>query len=265
MKIHKNDSLITAENLSSFTYDKSKGRIYKLSGKLMRSKTTTGSLVISIRGKFIYQNRIVCFLNNIPFTPRCLIEHIDGDISNVSVENLKVIPYVEPCFDTESKEFTASNDKYIPHMIYKYKYDRKTGDFIGDRGVVKPNEKGYVHLQQKINNVRRTVPAHRVACYLLGHDISKGEVDHIDGNGANNRPSNLRVVSRSTNRRNSSLSSTNTSGVVGVSWHKHHKKWEVRVCRKAVGYTRDFFEACCIRKSYENRVGGFTVRHGVKK
>lgn len=265
MKIHKNDSLITTENLSAFTYNKSEGRIYKVTGKLMRSKTSTGSLVISIRGKFVYQNRIVCFLNNIPFTPCCSIEHIDGDVSNISVENLKVVPHVEPCFDTESKEFIASNDKYIPHMVYKYKYNKETGEFIGARGVVKPCEKGYVQLQNKVNGVVRSVSAHRVACHLLGYDISKGEVDHIDGDGTNNKASNLRVVSRSVNRRNSAISSANTSGMVGVSWHKHQKKWEVRVCGKMVGYSRDFFEACCIRKSYENKAGGFTVRHGEKK
>jgi len=262
MKIHKNDSFITAENLSDFTYNKSEGRIYKRSGKLMRSKTNTGAFTIWIQGRALYQNRVVCFMNNVPFTSTCSIEHIDGDTGNVSIENLKVVPHVDRCFDTESKEFVASNDKFIPHIVRKYKYNRNNGEFTSTRGVVKPNEKGYVHLQQTVNNVRRTVPAHRVACYLLGYDISKGEVDHIDGDGTNNKPSNLRVVSRSMNRRNSALSSANTSGMVGVSWHKRQRRWEVRVCGKAVGYSRDFFEACCIRKSYENKAGGFTVRHG---
>lgn len=50
-------------------------------------------------------------------------------------------------------------------------------------------------------------------------------VDHINGNGLDNRRCNLRVVDRSTNSRNSKLSEANTSGYTGVHLDKQQQKW----------------------------------------
>lgn len=49
------------------------------------------------------------------------------------------------------------------------------------------------------------------------------EVDHWDGDGLNNRRSNLRVVTHAVNLRNQRLSIANTSGYTGVS--KARKRW----------------------------------------
>lgn len=57
-------------------------------------------------------------------------------------------------------------------------------------------------------------------------------VDHIDGNGLNNRRKNLRVVSVEQNARNSSLSKRNTSGYKGVYFQKALGKWGAKICRK---------------------------------
>ena len=42
------------------------------------------------------------------------------------------------------------------------------------------------------------------------------QIDHIDGDGTNNRLENLRIVSAAENKRNMRKMSTNTSGVTGV-------------------------------------------------
>lgn len=55
------------------------------------------------------------------------------------------------------------------------------------------------------------------------------EVDHRDGDGLNNRRSNLRAATRSENARNRSLQANNTSGIKGVSWDQEVKKWRVRI------------------------------------
>jgi hypothetical protein len=51
-------------------------------------------------------------------------------------------------------------------------------------------------------------------------------VDHINGNGFDNRRSNLRVVSAMENAQNQPrLSRANSSGYRGVCFHKQAKKW----------------------------------------
>lgn len=53
-------------------------------------------------------------------------------------------------------------------------------------------------------------------------------IDHKDRDKLNNRIENLRECSRSENMQNVSKKSSNTSGVVGVSWDKSANKWRAR-------------------------------------
>lgn len=55
------------------------------------------------------------------------------------------------------------------------------------------------------------------------------EVDHIDRNPLNNLPSNLRAVTHSENIANRNKQQNNTSGFVGVVWHKAAHKWMARI------------------------------------
>lgn len=53
--------------------------------------------------------------------------------------------------------------------------------------------------------------------------------DHIDGNGLNNRRSNLRTALQSENLQNKRKYKNNTSGFKGVSWHSSSKKWRATI------------------------------------
>lgn len=54
-------------------------------------------------------------------------------------------------------------------------------------------------------------------------------VDHIDGDGLNNRRANLRVSSHRDNMRNQRRKRTNQSGAKGVYWSDWHGRWVARV------------------------------------
>ena len=71
----------------------------------------------------------------------------------------------------------------------------------------------------------RAVQLHRV---IMGEP--KGLlVDHRDGDGLNNRRSNLRMATRSQNQHNQKLASHNTSGFKGVRWDKQRGKWQAAI------------------------------------
>lgn len=57
------------------------------------------------------------------------------------------------------------------------------------------------------------------------------DVDHIGMNESryDNRKINLRMCSRAENSRNKTYMSNNTSGCIGVCWHKASKKWMARI------------------------------------
>lgn len=71
--------------------------------------------------------------------------------------------------------------------------------------------------------------AHRVI-WLLSYGVwPTYQIDHIDGNPANNVISNLRDVPNSVNSKNQKKKATNTSGRTGVQWNAREKKWYARI------------------------------------
>jgi hypothetical protein len=70
-----------------------------------------------------------------------------------------------------------------------------------------------------------TVRMHR----LLTSADAGLDVDHIDGDGLNNRRSNLRVVRRHENSQNQRLRSDSTTRLKGVCWHKRAGMWYAQI------------------------------------
>lgn len=82
-------------------------------------------------------------------------------------------------------------------------------------------------------------------------------VDHINGDGLDNRKENMRICTRAENRHNSGKYINNKSGHKGVFLYKYTKvpKWvahiEVDKKRTHLGYFDDYEEACRARDEAE--------------
>lgn len=136
----------------------------------------------------------------------------------------------------------------------------------GKYSVGSVNGRGYRYLTLTLNGKRKIVNLSRVVWYKTHGVVPTNFIDHIDGNTDNDRPSNLRDVSCSVNSRNSKKSKSNTSGHVGVDWHKVNSRWTARVCvngkPKYLGSFKTIEEAIEARKEAQDKLGYFTERHG---
>ena len=83
----------------------------------------------------------------------------------------------------------------------------------------------YAKRDVRRNGSKGRILMHR---YLLGCPDGL-EVDHKNGNGLDNRRSNIRIATRSQNRANTGLQINNISGVKGVCRCAETGRWKVRV------------------------------------
>lgn len=99
--------------------------------------------------------------------------------------------------------------------------------------------------------------AHRLAWMYMTGNFPDEIIDHINGDGLDNRFVNLRAIKKQENHRNMRLFSTNKSGIVGVSWDKVNTKWRATITdiKKHINLGRfdDIFSAACARKSAERK------------
>lgn len=107
--------------------------------------------------------------------------------------------------------------------------------------------------------------AHRVAWALYYGKWPARFIDHINGDRADNRISNLRVVSHQENAKNQRLSSASSSGVTGVSWASHRNKWTAQIKVHGIKHHLGMFDsiddAAAARKAADQRFD-FHPNHG---
>jgi len=106
--------------------------------------------------------------------------------------------------------------------------------------------------------------AHRLVFIYMTGDPPLHQVDHINGRKDDNSWANLRDVPQAENGKNCRLKRANTSGISDIRWVQSKSSWWVgwRESGKRKGVrVKDFFEACCIRKSAELR-NNYHQNHG---
>jgi len=147
----------------------------------------------------------------------------------------------------------------------KYYFDYVDGKLIwkNPRGTkVKPGDiagcvsgSGYLHLKIEGKQYQN----HRIIWLWHYGYFPENDLDHRDQDKTNNRIENLREVGQVCNSRNCGSPKNNTSGVKGISYHKHRRKWYVHIEilyeQKHIGSHHDFTEAVAHRLAAEQCVG----------
>jgi hypothetical protein len=159
----------------------------------------------------------------------------------------------------------------IERLREALEYNPETGDLIWKEGQRKGMVAGAINVMGGIayravmlDGVTRR--AHRIAWAIHYGDWPKEEIDHENGDGSDNRLSNLKDSNRSKNSRNRRRSRNNNSGIGGV--HFDGKRWvvqgyegEKRIC---IGRFTEFDAAVIARKEYEKK-NGYSEDHGIRE
>ena len=88
------------------------------------------------------------------------------------------------------------------------------------------NDRGYWGVALWLGGTRRFIGGHRIAWVLTTGVWPAKEIDHKNGDAGGNRFENLREATRCEQLQNQKMRTDNTSGFVGVSWHKRGRKWD---------------------------------------
>lgn len=120
----------------------------------------------------------------------------------------------------------------------------------------------------QVNINKRPYATHRVIFVYMTGKEPPCDVDHINGDRSDNRWSNLRLVDRAENLKNTGLRPTNTSGVIGISFDKSKRKWHAYInsapnVRLNLGYHTTKDSAIAARKAAE-KVYAYHENHGAR-
>lgn len=127
-----------------------------------------------------------------------------------------------------------------------------------------PRDGGTKYINIRIDGA--IYKAHRLVwLYVHGHFPAQ-MIDHIDGNGLNNRLCNLRECDRIRNMWNRGRSTNNKSGEKNVSFHKGSGTWHVRFriqgANRFFGSYTSFEEAASVARCLRSGIHGAFANHG---
>ena len=92
--------------------------------------------------------------------------------------------------------------------------------------VIEGKTKWYAMRRSSDNGKRRTIYMHRE----ILKPPSRMDTDHINGDGLDNRRSNLRIATRAQNKQNARSQRGSTSKYKGVCWNRNATKWQAQIC-----------------------------------
>lgn len=113
----------------------------------------------------------------------------------------------------------------------------------------------------KTTTTTTTKSMHREVWKLSGRALPE-QLDHIDRDGLNNQLDNLRPATHAEQQRNQGRRTNNTSGFIGVTWHKDKWQADARINgdKKYLGRFDTALEAALARDVFvKSHYGEFAV------
>ena len=162
-------------------------------------------------------------------------------------------------YDADTGQLTWK-ERPLDHFQHEAAAARWNGRYPGQRVGYRCNT-GYLSVTIQ----GQKLLCHRVIWLIVHGHWPADQIDHINGDPADNRLVNLRHVTPQKNQRNRKLSKASTSGVSGVTWCRTRKRWMVRIGASAnptyLGCFKDKDEAVAARKAGEAALG-YHKNHG---
>lgn len=149
---------------------------------------------------------------------------------------------------TQGKVAIVDDEDYEELSKHKWYATEKYGKWYAVRHLPRQRRK------------QKAIQMHRK---IIGFPEGK-DIDHINHNGLDNRRANLRICTRSQNKKNSLGYKNNSSGLNGVSWHKRDKRWEANIRKGGrlihLGYFNDKDQAGrAVDKKAKELFGDFSI------
>lgn len=141
---------------------------------------------------------------------------------------------------------------------------RRKGRNAGKRaGSMRVGNKGDAYRLVYVSRDQGHVYEHRLIWAMVTGKSRFGQIDHRDGDGLNNRWSNLRAVSDVENKRNRPRQRNSPGIILGVTPRGNSYLARIGLNGKYIdlGLYDCQFEAVCARKSAEARLG-YSENHG---
>lgn len=176
------------------------------------------------------------------------------------------VEYIKECFRyCEKTGVIYWKDRPSRHFIDIRQEKRYKTRVLGSRaGNIHYNPKGMKHYI-RVNVCRTGIFAHHIV-WAMNNGEWPDSIDHIDGNGRNNRIGNLRLAGSSENMKNLKMYSNNKTGITGVYNYSGKYRAKIRVGNdlKHLGSFNNIFDAACARISAE-KAYGFHENHGKQR
>lgn len=137
---------------------------------------------------------------------------------------------------------------------------------FGGKAAGKTRPDGYISIRITTEAGSRSFMAHRLAWLFTHGKWPDSQIDHMNGVRTDNRIANLRDVPARLNMRNTKTPTDSKTGVPGVTWSAHAKRWLVRANltgkTKNLGYYLNFEDAVAARDRAVAGRHGYHENHG---